>query len=278
MDRARIVYGVGRVQPQSVHVELGDPVTGISNKEFPHLVGFRPVEIDRRAPISFVAIGKVVVTVGSEVITVGAQVVVDDIENDTESCTMRRIYKTLERLGIPIHMRRRVEIHPVVPPVSGPRKFGHQHHLDHGHAQLLEFFELPGRRGESSFLGKGSDMQLIDDLACHRDPETVLVMPLVSRRIHDHGWAMRTLRLESRARIWKTTFSIETVSVESASRGLGDQPRKIAAFFGSERDGKAVFDEDLDPGTLGGPHSEPHSFSAALRSESQPPMACGWAR
>ena len=121
-------------------------------------------------------------------------------------------------------------------------------------------------------------MQLIDDLACHRDPEPVLVMPLVSRRIHDHGWAMRTFRLESRARIGKTTFAIETVSVESASRGLGDQPRKIAACFERERDGKAVFDEDLDPVTLGGPHSEPHSFSAALRSEGQPPMACGWAR
>src|SRR2546430_14594115 len=100
MDRTRIVYGVGRIQPQPVHVELGDPVTGISNKEFPHLLGFGPVEIDRRAPISFVAIGKVVVTVGSEIIAVGTQVVVDDIENDTETCTMRRIYKMLQRLGI----------------------------------------------------------------------------------------------------------------------------------------------------------------------------------
>lgn len=89
---------------------------------------------------------------------------------------------------------------------------------------------------------------------------------------------MRTFRLESGARIGKTTFSIETVSVESTSRSLGDQPRKIATCFGSERDGKAVFNEDLDAATLGGPHPEPHSFSAALRSESQPPMACGWAQ
>jgi hypothetical protein len=116
-------------------------------------------------------------------------------------------------------------------------------------------------------------MQLIDDLACHRDPEPVLVMPLVRRRIYDHGWAMRTFRLESRARIGKTTFAIETVSVESASCGLGDQPRKIAACFGSERDGKAVFDEDLDPATLGGPDPEPYTLSAALGSKAQPPMA-----
>src|SRR5438270_4621777 len=123
--------------------------------------------------------------------------VVDDIKNDAESYTMRRIYKTLERLGIPIHMRGRVETHPVVPPISCSRKFGHRHHLDHGHAQLLKFLKLLCRRSEGSLPSKGSDMQLIDDLACHRDPQPILVMPLVRRRFHDNGWAMRTLRLKS---------------------------------------------------------------------------------
>jgi hypothetical protein len=78
---------------------------------------------------------------------------------------------------------------------------------------------------------------------------------------------MRTFRLESRARIGKTTFSIETVSVEGASRGLGDHSGKIAACFGSERNGKAVFDEDLDPAALGGPDPESYTLGAALSSE-----------
>ena len=89
---------------------------------------------------------------------------------------------------------------------------------------------------------------------------------------------MRTFWLESGTWIGKTAFSIETVPVKRASRGLGDDPGKITACFGTERDGKAVFEEDLDAAALGSPDPEPYTFRAALGSKAQPPMARVWAR
>ena len=110
-----------RVQPERVHVILGDPVERIADNKVPDLVAVRSVVVHRVAPGRPVAIREVGTEVG-QIISFGSKMVVDDIQNDGKPCGMAGIDQPLQPLRPTVGRVGRVEVRPVIAPIASSRE------------------------------------------------------------------------------------------------------------------------------------------------------------
>ena len=186
MDRSVVIDILRRIEAKAVHMELGDPIAGVANEELSDLLRSGTVVIDGVAPVCGVPVREVLVAVDVEVVAVRTEMVVHHIQDDAQSERMRRIHESLERVGIPIDMRRRKEINAVVAPVPPSRKFRERHELDECDADTREFFELPRSRVQCPFGRKCADMQFIHHLARHHHAAPSRIPPPERARVHDH--------------------------------------------------------------------------------------------
>src|SRR5438105_1565594 len=78
-----------RVEPESVEVELVDPVSGVRDRELPGASRALAVIVDRFAPLGGAGVH---VRVGElrQVVAVRAEVIVDDVEDHGDSTRLRR--------------------------------------------------------------------------------------------------------------------------------------------------------------------------------------------
>ena len=166
---AEIVDSVDRVQPERVHVILGDPVERIADNKVPDLVAVRSVVVHSRvAPGCPVAICEVGTEVG-QIISFGSKMVVDDIQNDGKPCGMAGIDQpsstclrpTVGRVG-------RVECTSRHSPNYVVRELRHRHQLDgrDTHFLLEELLQVRNDRVERSSRRKRSGMEFIDNQVC----------------------------------------------------------------------------------------------------------------
>ena len=100
--------------------ELVDPVPGVLDEKLPRRR--RPLEVERLAPVVGVAIGEVVGREVGEIVAVGTEVVVDDVENDGQSESVRPIDEAAQIVGRSIQPRRRVKVDAVVSPTDARRR------------------------------------------------------------------------------------------------------------------------------------------------------------
>src|SRR5213083_2413723 len=123
--RRRLIEDLLRcIQPETVKVEFFNPVGRIGDEEFADGCGIRSIEVDRFAPFILITAGEVVRGKFFQVIPVRTQVVVNDIENDAESHTMRPVNERQELIWCAVEMSRGKERSTVIAPTELAWKFG----------------------------------------------------------------------------------------------------------------------------------------------------------
>lgn len=123
-------------------------------------MGVEAVEVDGVAPLIVIAVGKVVVGVAAERVSVQTEIVIYKVTNNFQAKFMGSVNKALERLGVAVIMRRRIEINAVIAPIPTPGEFGDWHELDKSNAQALEFRQFARGSVERPFGGERADVQL----------------------------------------------------------------------------------------------------------------------
>ncbi len=211
------------VQAQAIDVELVHPVARVGDEEFAHRTALLAVEVDRLAPLVAVAVAEVALRELFQVVAVGAHVVVDHVEDHREPRGMRAIHEAPEIVGLPVEARRGEKVDAVVAPAESPGKLRHRHDLDDGDAGGGELRQLARGRLPASFSRKRPHVHLVEDLSREARAAPCAVAPPESRRIHDSGRSVRSLRLEARGRIGKGAGAIEAVAIERARSGRGNE-------------------------------------------------------
>src|SRR5277367_6750104 len=115
MNRRSIENRVDRIEPQTVDAIVAQPHQRIVAEKLPDLVAVPVVEVDGVAPRRAIAIGKVRAEF-AEITALRTQVIVNDVQNDAEIMSVRRIDESLHPVGPAVRMMRRVEIDTVVAP------------------------------------------------------------------------------------------------------------------------------------------------------------------
>ena len=126
-----------RIQPQPVDVKIAHPHQRVVAEEAPHLVGPRGLKIHRAAPRRVVGI----VQIRAEhagVISHRPKVVVDHVEQHGEALAMRRIHKTLQRVGAAVGLVHGEKRHAVVSPAVMAGESRHRHQLDMRNAEVAQ--------------------------------------------------------------------------------------------------------------------------------------------
>src|SRR5512143_397662 len=126
MFGAEVKDTVHRIEPESVNVELPDPVKCILNKKVPHLVAVRTVEVNRVAPWRPVPVSEVG-SVPAEVVALRAEMVINYVEDHRQTFFMGRIDQLFQAGGTAVSILGSEGINPVVSPVPVARKLCDRH-------------------------------------------------------------------------------------------------------------------------------------------------------
>ncbi len=219
------VYGV---QPQTIHVELVDPIAGVADNELAHRAAIGPVVVDCVAPIGAVR-RHVIVGVHAQIVSAGTEVVVDHVQHHAQSFTVGRIDKAPEIIGPAVQPRGRIQIDAVVAPAELAGKLRHRHDLDHRNAQLLEPWQFAGRRAPGAFGRERTQVQLVDHLPVQLGAGPMLIAPHELRRIDHLRRAVNSLGLKTRRRVGiDGRVVVDQKPVARAGRCLRRKPGKIA--------------------------------------------------
>src|SRR5579875_2491245 len=111
-------------------MEFANPVLRVLKKEIAHSAAMGAIEIDSLSPVGVVFLAEVVGREFLKVVAVRPKMVVNDIENDAHSKTMRTVDEPAHVIRVPIDTRRSIRLHAVVAPPEPPRKIGDRHQLN----------------------------------------------------------------------------------------------------------------------------------------------------
>ena len=147
----------------------------------PDLVAVPVVEIDRIAPRRAIAICKVGAKV-AKIIALRTQMIVNNIQNNAETKSVRRIDESLHPVGAAVRMMRRVEIDAVVSPSARLLRIRHRHQFDMGEPRSCNTQALGG--GVKRTRGcERSDVQFVDEPDDNGACAPARVTPLERRMI-----------------------------------------------------------------------------------------------
>ena len=259
---AVVEYGLHRVQPEPIHMELLDPVDGVLDEEFPHGLRVRTVEVDGAAPWRVVPVGKELRRVVQDVVRSRAEMVVDDIEHDRDATLVALVDQTLEVVGPTVVMMRRVRQHPVIPPVAGARECSHRHQLDHRHAERRKMVQMTDRPEKGSLLGKRADMQFVQHGLRPGPSRPVCVGPAVCLGGAQFGPTVSALGLAARGRVGDQ----RAVAGEAVTAGRGQWNAGGVPAFGRglHGDRDTAFDDDFDMLDRRCPETDRHCLGPRL--------------
>ena len=109
------------------------------------------------------ALGKELGRDRGQVVTFRTEVIVDDIEENGEPAGMAGLDEPLQFFRPAVLRSGSVGKDAVISPISAARELGNRHQLDGSRAELPDVVEVTDRSGEVAGLGKGTDMELVED-------------------------------------------------------------------------------------------------------------------
>ena len=165
MLRRVVDDGLNGVEPQSVDMELVDPIAGVADKEIADRAGRGGVEVDRFAPLGVMLLGNVVARVEPRVVTHRTEVVVNHIEQHAEPAAVGRVDKATKIVGLAVQPSRREQLHAVVAPAEVTGKLGDRHDFQQGDAKPCQLRQLLQRRPPGPGGREGADVHFVDHLA-----------------------------------------------------------------------------------------------------------------
>src|SRR2546426_5113129 len=169
--------GVDCIQTQRIDVVVLNPLDSVGNKEMPHLVAVRIVEIQGRTPRCLIAVCKVRPKL-REVISFRANVVVNHIEHDSETALMAGIHKSLEASRAAVRILNGEGKNAVVSPVPAARELSDRHQLDRRDAGFSDLVEMRNNSVERFLRSESSNVEFVDEVVFDRKPEPVTVFPV----------------------------------------------------------------------------------------------------
>ena len=87
------------IQPETIQMELVDPVAGVRDAEFAHWIGFVAIVVDGWPPVGLYLAGEVLRRELAEVVSVGAEMIVDHVQDHTQAERMRSIDEAAKVVG-----------------------------------------------------------------------------------------------------------------------------------------------------------------------------------
>src|ERR1700730_4887814 len=151
------------VEAKGVEMKLVKPIKRVLDEETPHVIAFRAIEIQRRTPRCFVALGKVGREI-SQIISLWSEMVVNHIQNGCQSFFMAGIHQVFELTGAAIGILHGEGKGAIVSPISHAGKLRHRHELNGGDSQGLQLWKVRNDGFKGSFGCEGPDVELIDDV------------------------------------------------------------------------------------------------------------------
>ena len=239
-------------------MKLVDPVRRVLGEELAH-AGF--FEVDRLAPFVRVLFRKVERRVFRDVAAVGTEVVVDDVEDHGQTLRMRGVDEATEVVGRAVEPRRRPKIDAVISPAEAAGEFVDRHHLDRVDAGVGEQRQFFHRRGERSFRCERADVNLRDDAIVDARRR---VLPPECRRIDDHRFAVRPLRLRARCGIGVVAVG-ESKAIACTGARAVNQLREIAGRFAIERS-RPIIDDNQNGAVCRRPNAKMHTVFPDFRA------------
>ena len=258
VHRAQVHDPVGRVEPETVEVELVDPVHRVVHQIAADLVAVGPVEVEPLAPGGAVAVAEVGAEL-AEVVPLGAEVVVHHVEQDGQAGPVGRVHQTAQPLGAAVAAVGSVERDPVVAPVAAPGKFRHRHDLERGHAEV----EQVGQPGDGGVEGprrrEGTHVELVEDEVGHREPLPSVIGPAKRARVHHPAYPVHTAGQLTAHGIGAIPRIVEPVPVLRAGSGvlqldLSDAP--LVPVHGDRLDPPGTAQAELQPARRRRPDAE----------------------
>jgi hypothetical protein len=129
------------VQPQTIQMELVDPVAGVAMQNSRTGPESSPSKL-MALPQSVVFSQKNCGANFCDVVAVGAEMIVDHVQDHAQAERMRPIHEAAKVVGRSIDMRGREPLHAVITPAESARKFGHRHHFQNSDAGFGKMRQL----------------------------------------------------------------------------------------------------------------------------------------
>ena len=148
--RRMIQDGVYGVQTQSIEMKVGDPIKRVIDKVASYVIAIGAVEIHRRPPGGFVALGVVRGEV-RQIIPFGSEMVVDNVEDRRDPLFVTGVDQPFQPQGSAVGVLRGEWISAIVSPVSSPGKLRDGHEFHGRDAQGLEIGDMWNDRFEGPF-------------------------------------------------------------------------------------------------------------------------------
>ncbi len=200
MLRRLVENTVGRIEPQPVKVELLDPIDGVPHDVVAHhgavfVIQSRCVSPHRLMPLGNITPKRM------QIISLGAKVVINHVQHHGQAALMRRVDQLLKLLGRAKRVAGGVKVGAVITPVPAAGRLGHRHQFQGRDSHVDQFVQPLDCRQVSPLLGKGADVQFVQDQPVFREPSPRFVAPLVSAQVDQLGWAMNPFGLKMARRV-----------------------------------------------------------------------------
>src|SRR5262245_35121049 len=228
-----IVNVLRSVHAKSVEMKFLNPVSCVGNEKFAHRPGIGPVEIERFAPVGGMAVGKIIRRKIFQVVSCGSSMIVNDVQNDAQAESMRKIDKGAKIIGAAVESGRSEKIDTVIAPSEAAIEIVNRHDFQDGYSQTLQFRELLACRRPGAFGCERADMHFVNHLSFYRQSIPLEVMPEELSGIDDHGWAQRTFGLKSRRGVRYQEFvTVQAIAIEISGFCQRTMPGEISVGFG----------------------------------------------
>jgi hypothetical protein len=178
-------------------VKFVDPVTGVGREELAHRPRIRAVEVDGFAPFVSVLVGEIRRRKRPEVVPRRPEMVVDDVEDDGDTSSVRSVDEAPEVVRPSVQPGRCKQIDAVISPAEFSTEVGDGHHLDHRDPEARQLVELAHGRRPRALPRERADVHLVHDLAGRRRAAPRGIGPLECGGVDDLRGAMGAVRLES---------------------------------------------------------------------------------
>ena len=201
MLRAVIQDRLHGIQPQPIHVELGQPIDRIGHVVFPHRCRPRTVECDGRPPWRVVPVGEELRQVAVQRVRLRAEVVVHHVHHDGDATSMALVHQPPQVVRPPVIRIGRPRQYAVIAPVAKARERPDRHQLNHCHAERLQVIQMRDHPQERTVRREGADVQLIQHRLRPGPSVPIAVPPGITEGIDDLAEAVGAVRLGPRRRI-----------------------------------------------------------------------------
>src|SRR5580700_10835677 len=111
-----------RVQPESIQMELLDPIADVRKVEFPNGFAPFPVEVDCLAPIGGARSREKAWVKLRQIVSIRPKVVVDDVQDHSDPERVSFIHEAPEIVRLAVEPGWREQLHAIVAPAELPRK------------------------------------------------------------------------------------------------------------------------------------------------------------